>query len=121
MTLKTFPRKFVGLIGVEAAGEGARLGFWLGRPYWGAGLMSEAVEAVTDAFFRVTEGDELAALVAAGKRSLARRAGKSRLRRGGAARVRAGTPFRQSGRAVRSAPPRLAGGGLKLAARSRLR
>jgi RimJ/RimL family protein N-acetyltransferase len=66
LTLKTFPRKFVGLIGVEAAGEGARLGFWLGRPYWGDGLMSEAVEAVTDAFFRVTEGDQLAALALPG-------------------------------------------------------
>lgn len=66
LTLKTFPRKFVGLIGVEAAGHGARLGFWLGRPFWGAGLMSEAVEAVTDAFFRVTEGDQLSALALPG-------------------------------------------------------
>jgi RimJ/RimL family protein N-acetyltransferase len=63
LTLKTFPRKFVGLIGIEPGEDGARLGFWLGRPYWAAGLMSEALEAVTDVFFRVTESDALAALV----------------------------------------------------------
>ncbi|WP_374547771.1 GNAT family N-acetyltransferase [Rhodoblastus sp.] len=63
LTLKTFPRKFVGVVGVEASDHGPLLGFWLGQPYWGAGLMSEAVEAVTDAFFRVTEGDALTALL----------------------------------------------------------
>lgn len=70
LTLKTFPRKFVGVVAVEpdepaaeCNGARARLDFWLGRVYSGEGLMSEAVEAVEDAFFRVTRGDELAALV----------------------------------------------------------
>ena len=45
------------------AEDGPRLGFWLGRPYAGRGLMSEAVEAVTDVFFRVTEARNSAALV----------------------------------------------------------
>ncbi|WP_296707216.1 GNAT family N-acetyltransferase [Rhodoblastus sp.] len=78
MTLKSFPRKFVGMIGVELDETGPRIGFWLGRPYWGSGLMSEAVEATTDVFFRLTEGDELAAFVLpenAASRSVLEKAG----------------------------------------------
>jgi RimJ/RimL family protein N-acetyltransferase len=63
LTLKSFPRKFVGMIGVEPDEAGPRLGFWLGRPYWGRGLMSEAVEALADVFFQLTQRDELAAFV----------------------------------------------------------
>jgi RimJ/RimL family protein N-acetyltransferase len=63
LTLKSFPRKVVGMIAVEPDETGPRIGFWLGRPYWGSGLMSEAVEATADVFFRLTEGDELAACV----------------------------------------------------------
>lgn len=62
LTLKTFPRKLVGMIGVELRDHGPELGFWIGRPYWGRGLMSEAAEAMADAFFRVTESQELNAL-----------------------------------------------------------
>lgn len=65
LTLKTFPRKFVGMIGVELDQNSPELGFWLGRPFWGRGLMSEAAEAVADAFFRLTDGHALTALVLA--------------------------------------------------------
>jgi len=63
LTLKTFPRKFVGVVAIEPSDFGPTLGFWIGKPYWGAGLMSEALEALTDAFFRVTRHDELTALL----------------------------------------------------------
>lgn len=38
---------FAGVIGV-----GDSLGYWLGRPYWGQGYMSEAAHAVVAAWFR---------------------------------------------------------------------
>jgi RimJ/RimL family protein N-acetyltransferase len=64
LTLKSFPRKLVGVIGVDPGEFGAELGFWLGRPYWGRCLMSEAAQALIDAFFRVTNGQALSAQVA---------------------------------------------------------
>ncbi|MCI4680714.1 GNAT family N-acetyltransferase [Rhodoblastus acidophilus] len=65
LTLKTFPRKIVGIVGMDPCEYGLRLGFWLGRPYWGRGLMGEALEAVTDALFRITEAEKVSALVLA--------------------------------------------------------
>jgi RimJ/RimL family protein N-acetyltransferase len=35
----------VGVIGVRELGLGPVLGYWLGRPFWGRGLMSEAADA----------------------------------------------------------------------------
>jgi RimJ/RimL family protein N-acetyltransferase len=49
--------------GVEAASESVELGFWLGRPYWGQGFMTEAVQAMLDAFFTVTAGRDVVASV----------------------------------------------------------
>src|SRR5919206_472298 len=37
------------------------LGYWLGKPYWGAGLMREAVSSLCHAFFAYAGGTELAA------------------------------------------------------------
>ncbi|HUO53868.1 MAG TPA: GNAT family N-acetyltransferase [Rhodoblastus sp.] len=65
LTLKDFPRKLVGMAWIAPDGDKSRLGFWLGQPYAGRGLMSEAVEALTDAFFRITEADELTATILA--------------------------------------------------------
>ena len=55
---------------IELKGEGAAgavsfreedgvaiLGYWLGEPHWGQGLMSEALYAVLDWYFDVTEAD----------------------------------------------------------------
>ena len=63
LTLKTSPRDTVGVISVERSDFGPHIGYWLGRPFWGRGLASEAAAAITNAFFHVTEGDELGALV----------------------------------------------------------
>jgi ribosomal-protein-alanine N-acetyltransferase len=42
----------VGAIGFEHRGDiwrrSAELGYWLARPYWGRGITSEAVQAITD-------------------------------------------------------------------------
>lgn len=44
----------VGLVADETQADGLVLGYWLGRPYWGQGLMSEAVSAVIDMAFVLT-------------------------------------------------------------------
>lgn len=63
------PGKLLGLVGFgprrdgPRAGEQAELGFWLGQPYWGGGFMTEAVQAMLDAFFTITAGDDVVASV----------------------------------------------------------
>jgi len=49
----------VGLHGAERRGAAA-LGFWLGKPFWGGGLMTEAAGAMVDLAFGVTSLDRLA-------------------------------------------------------------
>ncbi len=39
--------------------ETPKIGYWLGRPYWGAGFMSEAVGAAIDWFFQNTSHDRV--------------------------------------------------------------
>ncbi len=63
LTLKDFPRKFVGMAWIEPSEYGPRFGFWLGRPYGGRGLMSEAAQAMADVFFRITDADELSTVI----------------------------------------------------------
>ncbi len=63
LTLKDFPRKLVGMAAIDPAVDGPRLVFWLGRPYAGRGLMSEATQALTDVFFRITDADELSTVI----------------------------------------------------------
>jgi RimJ/RimL family protein N-acetyltransferase len=60
LTLALTPKRqsdeAVGMIGVHGAssrGAGA-IGFWLGRPFWGRGLMSEAASAFIDVVFGMT-------------------------------------------------------------------
>lgn len=43
--LKSAPSELVGSVGLWRGGEQQR-GFWLARPHWGQGLMTEACEAV---------------------------------------------------------------------------
>ncbi|MCA0400908.1 MAG: GNAT family N-acetyltransferase [Proteobacteria bacterium] len=47
------PKKLIGMIGLQARdSDGAReLGYWLGVPHWGQGLMTEAAQAIIDAAF----------------------------------------------------------------------
>lgn len=52
LRLKTEPGQLVGLISLRE-GEDENRGFWLGLPWQGQGLMSEAAAAVTDFWFDV--------------------------------------------------------------------
>jgi RimJ/RimL family protein N-acetyltransferase len=53
----------VGACGLEgrANGEAAELGYWLGVPYWGRGLATEAVRALIDHAFGALEHEALQA------------------------------------------------------------
>jgi RimJ/RimL family protein N-acetyltransferase len=45
---------FMGVVGLHPkAAMGPELGYWLGRPFWGRGLMTEAVRAAVDWAHRV--------------------------------------------------------------------
>ena len=50
LRLKTAPDRLIGSIALMK-GENKNRGFWLGLPWHGRGLMTEAVEAVTDYWF----------------------------------------------------------------------
>ena len=52
LRLRTAPGTLIGCISLER-NEGDNRGFWLGLPYQGQGLMSEACDAVTDYWFDV--------------------------------------------------------------------
>ncbi len=49
----------IGCIGVEpdAASREAELGYWIGKPYWGAGYATEALAALVDHVFRTFDVD----------------------------------------------------------------
>ena len=50
---------FVGIINVTPLQSVPNLGYWLGEPYWGQGLMTEAVGAMAHAFFGQAENQLL--------------------------------------------------------------
>jgi RimJ/RimL family protein N-acetyltransferase len=52
LRLKTAPENLIGSISL-LLGENKNRGFWLGLPWHGQGLMSEATEVVTDYWFNV--------------------------------------------------------------------
>ena len=52
LRLKTAPRQIIGFISLLKS-ENENRGFWLGIPWQGQGLMSEACDAVTDYWFNV--------------------------------------------------------------------
>lgn len=62
ITPRSKPNCLIGMVGIRPGSESARphLGFWLGMPYWGQGIATEAARALIDAFFAYTEGAELA-------------------------------------------------------------
>ena len=53
------PGSLIGLIGIAGDPGAPHLGYWLGRPWWGNGLMSEAAEALVHAFFAYAGGARL--------------------------------------------------------------
>lgn len=57
------PHDLLGVIALGAQDDAKMLRFWLGRPFWGRGLMSEAVETLVRAVFQLTALDAIAARV----------------------------------------------------------
>ena len=52
----------IGCVGLWPHAEGGlERGYWLGKPYWGRGLMTEAVREALDLAFRVTDAPEIRA------------------------------------------------------------
>jgi RimJ/RimL family protein N-acetyltransferase len=49
----------IGAVGFHQGIEGTILGYWLGRPHWGAGIMSEAARAAVDWFFSACDAHTL--------------------------------------------------------------
>jgi RimJ/RimL family protein N-acetyltransferase len=48
----TLDDQFIGVVGFHlVVGELPEIGYWLGEPYWGRGIMSEAVKGLTEAAF----------------------------------------------------------------------
>ncbi len=63
---KRDPNTPIGVIsseGAQSRGE-SRLGFWLGRAYWGQGLMSEAASAFVDLVFKITSLERIVSAAA---------------------------------------------------------
>ncbi|AWN38397.1 GNAT family N-acetyltransferase [Methylobacterium radiodurans] len=58
---RSAPADLIGIVAVSGGADGPELGYWLGRPHWGAGLMGEAVAAIRDAYFAYAGGDVLRA------------------------------------------------------------
>jgi RimJ/RimL family protein N-acetyltransferase len=58
LRLKDNPDELIGAISLMR-GDGPNRGFWLGLPWHGRGLMSEACDAVTDHWFGVLDFDVL--------------------------------------------------------------
>lgn len=64
ITARKQPQNLIGAIGVEPDGEGSvEIGYWLGRPFWGQGLMTEAAQAMIDAVFLYTDVKEINASI----------------------------------------------------------
>ncbi|ASP35778.1 GNAT family N-acetyltransferase [Labrenzia sp. VG12] len=52
--------RMIGGMGFKKLQETPEIGYWLGRPYWGKGFMSEAVEAAVTWLFQNTGHERLA-------------------------------------------------------------
>lgn len=57
---------FIGAITFRELHASPLIGYWLGRPFWGQGLMSEALKAALGWFFAVTDHETLEAEVMTG-------------------------------------------------------
>ncbi|WP_457105058.1 GNAT family N-acetyltransferase [Methylobacterium sp. P5_C11] len=62
LALRAAPAKLIGIVSIhDGIGAVPELGYWLGQPFWGNGLMREGVSALCHAFFAYAGGEELAA------------------------------------------------------------
>jgi RimJ/RimL family protein N-acetyltransferase len=50
----------IGGLSFRLRGDVPQLGYWLGRPFWGRGLMSEAVTAALEWYVEATGGERIA-------------------------------------------------------------
>lgn len=57
--LKTNPSEIIGAVHLWAPGTPENRGFWLGRKFWGQGLMTEATKPITDYAFNYLGFNEL--------------------------------------------------------------
>ena len=51
LALRQKPSVAIGMVSLEGAGDTLEIGYWLGEPYWGHGIATEAVAAVTEFAF----------------------------------------------------------------------
>ncbi|MBD8909058.1 GNAT family N-acetyltransferase [Methylorubrum zatmanii] len=65
---RTNPTGLIGIVSVEDRPEEPEphLGYWLGRPFWGDGLMTEAAGALMEAYFSYAGGKALASAAMVG-------------------------------------------------------
>lgn len=61
ITPRSRPTELIGVVGISGSGDEPELGYWLGIPFWGQGLATEAARALIDAFFAYSGGRELRA------------------------------------------------------------
>ncbi len=61
LALRSAPAALIGIVSIhpDPDASGPHLGYWLGVPHWGAGLMSEAAGTLVDAYFAYGGGAEL--------------------------------------------------------------
>jgi len=57
--LKSNPNELIGVVDLWRSGSPENRGFWLGRPFWGLGYMTEATQAVTEFAFTELDFDKL--------------------------------------------------------------
>ena len=57
--LKSAPAELIGTIWLKRKGTPSNRGFWLGKQFWGKGIMTEAVKPVTDYAFDVLGFEKL--------------------------------------------------------------
>lgn len=61
LSLRSEPDGLIGMVGIESVADDDRphFGYWLGRPYWGRGLATQAAEAMVHAYFAYAGGTVL--------------------------------------------------------------
>ena len=64
LALRQKPGVAIGMVSLEGSGDTLELGYWLGRMYWGSGLMSEAVAGLLDFVWLATDVEKIEAAAA---------------------------------------------------------